>query len=139
MCKMKFQNKTFSRIINKTNKVAKRRRYIFLFEPRGEKKIYYRRQRFGGRLALTNYNLFKKYVLTFLINFAIICNVPNAGIAQLIERCLAKAQVAGLSPVSRSRIGSMWASTPTNHFFDSLAYNILWRCSQVVRHESAKL
>ena len=28
----------------------------------------------------------------------------NAGIAQLIERCLAKAEVAGLSPVSRSKI-----------------------------------
>ena len=27
-----------------------------------------------------------------------------AGIAQLIERCLAKAEVAGLSPVSRSII-----------------------------------
>lgn len=26
----------------------------------------------------------------------------HAGIAQLIERCLAKAEVAGLSPVSRS-------------------------------------
>ena len=41
-----------------------------------------------------------------------------ARVAQLIERCLAKAKVAGLSPVSRS---------------------MYWRHSQVVRHESAKL
>lgn len=45
----------------------------------------------------------KKY-LTFILFFAIIDMLSKiyAGIAQLIERCLAKAEVAGLSPVSRS-------------------------------------
>ena len=31
----------------------------------------------------------------------------NAGIAQLVERCLAKAKVAGSSPVSRSNLPSV--------------------------------
>lgn len=45
----------------------------------------------------------KKY-LTFILFFAIIDMLSKiyAGIAQLIECCLAKAEVAGLSPVSRS-------------------------------------
>ena len=51
-------------------------------------------------------------------------NILNAGIAQLIERRLAKAEVAGLSPVSRSIF---------------LSKNKYRRHSQVVRHESAKL
>ena len=45
------------------------------------------------------------YCIDFYIFFCyyINCSIKTyAGIAQLIERCLAKAEVAGLSPVSRS-------------------------------------
>ena len=54
---------------------------------------------------------FSKYSLTFLLFFANISllmrQMVYAEVAQLIERCLAKAQVAGLSPVSRSKYGAI--------------------------------
>ena len=55
----------------------------------------------------------------------------NAEIAQLIERCLAKAEVAGLSPVSRSNFCSIYKSR---------AYILIdGDIAKWLRHESAKL
>ena len=62
---------------------------------------------------LTNLNIFG-----IILMFLEYIRLGNAGIAQLIERCLAKAEVAGLSPVSRSIYGDI---------------------AKWLRHESAKL
>ena len=40
-----------------------------------------------------------------------------AGIAQLVERCLAKAKVAGSSPVSCSKIYSFLIVKPVNYHY----------------------
>ena len=57
-----------------------------------------------------------KYHLTTARYFGIIIIAYiDAGVAQLIERCLAKAEVTGLSPASRS-----------NLFYCNFSYNFLF-------------
>ena len=54
--------------------------------------------------CLTFYFKFVIILLFYFTGTKHIFKLGDAGIAQLIERCLAKAEVAGLSPVSRSII-----------------------------------
>ncbi len=47
----------------------------------------------------------------------------NAGIAQLVERCLAKAKVAGSNPVSRSILRSVGAPDGRPSLFFTTLYH----------------
>ena len=70
---------------------------------------------FNNEIFMQKHYKYFLFCLTFYFKFVIILlfyftetkhifKLGDAGIAQLIERCLAKAEVAGLSPVSRSII-----------------------------------
>ena len=63
-----------------------------------------------------------------------------ADVAHLVERHLAKVEVAGSSPVIRSSIEStIWVLFLLSFFIYSCIYYTIRRYSQVVRQESAKL
>ena len=63
-----------------------------------------------------------------------------ADVAHLVERHLAKVEVAGSSPVIRSSIQStIWVLFLLSFFIYSCIYYTIRRYSQVVRQESAKL
>ena len=80
-----------------------------------------------------NKNFYIDKIITFW--YIIKVAIPFAGIAQLIERCLAKAEVAGLSPVSRSKIFNKFST-----IFLITTYNYIdGDIAKWLRHESAKL
>src|ERR1700730_15554830 len=68
-----------------------------------------------------------------LVHYFILKIVNYAGIAQLVERCLAKAKVAGSSPVSRSKTSRLQQPFDTLQFKNDYKINFLIRYAKYMK------